>query len=63
MDFLNGDSGIPMTLFALLAIAVIFASALWFILSASRTNKRFRWFQVVRTRGKTKGGRHLKSVK
>lgn len=63
MDFLNGDSGIPMTVFALLAIAVIFASALWFILSASRTNKRFRWFQIVRTRAKTKDGRHLRSVK
>lgn len=63
MDFLNGDSGIPMTVFALLAIAVIFASALWFILSASRSNKRFRWFQIVRTRSKTKDGRHLKSVK
>ena len=62
MDFLNGDSGLRMTLFALLAIAVIFASALWFILSASRTNKRFRWFQVLRTRAKTKD-RHLKSVK
>ena len=62
MDFLNGDSGIPMTVFALLAIAVIFGSALWFILSASRTNKRFRWFQIVRTRGKAKG-RNLKSVK
>lgn len=51
-----------MTLFALLAIAVIFGSALWFILSASRTNKRFRWFQIVRTRAKDKD-RHLKSVK
>ncbi|HEX2138689.1 MAG TPA: hypothetical protein VHG33_03145 [Woeseiaceae bacterium] len=60
MDFLNGDSGIPMTVFALLAIAVIFASALWFIISASSANKKFRWFQIVRTRAKRK---HLKSVK
>lgn len=60
MDPVTGDSGIPMTVFALLAVIAIFASALWFIFSASNANKKFRWFQILRTRGKRK---HLKSVK
>lgn len=60
MDFLTGESGISMTVFALLSILVIFGSALWFIFSASAVNKKFRWLQVLRTRSKR---RHLKSVK
>lgn len=49
-----------MTVFALLSILVIFAAALWFILSASAVNRKFRWLQVLRSRSKRK---HLKSVK
>lgn len=60
MDFSTGESGISMTVFALLSILVIFGSALWFIFSASAANRKFRWLQVLRTRSKRK---HLKSVK
>ena len=60
MDFLTGESGIPMTVFALVSILVIFASALWFVFSASAVNRKFRWLQVLRTRSKHK---HLKTVK
>lgn len=60
MDLLTGESGISMTVFALLSILVIFAAALWFILSASAVNRKFRWLQVLRSRSKRK---HLKSVK
>lgn len=60
MDFLTGESGISMTLFALLSILVIFGSALWFIFSASAVNRKFRWLQVLKTRSKRK---RLKSVK
>lgn len=60
MDFLTGESGISMTVFAVIAILVIFGSALWFIFSASAANRKFRWLQALRTRAKR---RHLKSVK
>lgn len=60
MDLITNDSGVPMTVFALLAVIAIFASALWFIFSATDVNKKFRWFQILRTRNKRK---HLKSVK
>ncbi|HLT91103.1 MAG TPA: hypothetical protein VKZ85_09185 [Woeseiaceae bacterium] len=60
MDFPGGESGLRMTVFAVIAIVVIFASALWFVLSASASNRKFRWLQVLRSRGKR---RHLKSVK
>lgn len=59
MDFLTGDSGVPMTVFALISIVVIFASALWFVFSASAVNRKFRWLQHLRTRKR----KHLKSVK
>lgn len=60
MDFWSGESGVPMTVFAVIAVLVIFGTALWFVLSASATNRRFRWMQILRARGKRK---HLKSVK
>jgi hypothetical protein len=60
MDVWSGESGLPMTAFALIAVLVIFGTALWFVLSASATNRKFRWLQVLRARGKRK---HLKSVK
>jgi hypothetical protein len=60
MDFVGGDSGLPMTILAVLAVLVIFGSALWFTFSASSANRKFRWFQILRTRSKR---RHLKSVK
>lgn len=60
MDFWSGESGVPMTVFAVVAILAIFGAALWFVLSASSANRRFRWLQVLRARGKK---RHLKSVK
>lgn len=54
MDFITNDSGISMTVIALLAVIAIFASALWFIFSASDVNRKFRWFQMLRTRSKRK---------
>lgn len=47
MDVINNEWGLPMTALALLAVLAIFGTALWFILSAMDTNKKFRWFQIV----------------
>lgn len=60
MDFWSGESGVPMTVFGLVSILVIFGSAFWFVRSAAAGNRKFRWLQVLRTRSKRK---HLKSVK
>ncbi len=54
MDFITNDSGISMTIIALLAVIAIFASALWLTFSASDVNRKFRWFQMLRTRSKRK---------
>jgi len=47
MDVIDSGWGLPMTALALLAVLAIFGAALWFILSATKINKRFRWFQIV----------------
>jgi hypothetical protein len=47
MDIISNEWGLPMTVLALLAVLAIFGSALWFILSATEINKKFRWFQIV----------------
>ena len=47
MDVINGEWGLPMTVLALISVLAIFGTALWFILSATDTNKKFRWFQIV----------------
>jgi hypothetical protein len=47
MDVISNEWGLPMIVLALLAVLVIFGSALWFILSATEINKKFRWFQIV----------------
>ncbi len=60
MDGWSGESGVPMTVFGLVAVLVIFGSALWFVRSAAAGNRKFRWLQALRTRSKRK---HLKSVK
>lgn len=57
MDVISNSSGISMTVFALLAVFLIFASALWFIVSASKSNKKFRWFQILRTRNRRQRGK------
>lgn len=57
MDFITNDSGISMTVLALLAVIAIFASALWFIFSASDVNRKFRWLQMLRTRNERKQAR------
>lgn len=47
MDVINNEWGFPMTMLALISVLAIFGTALWFILSAMDTNKKFRWFQIV----------------
>ena len=47
MDVVENGWGLPMTALALLSVLAIFGAALWFILSASESNKKFRWFQIV----------------
>lgn len=51
MDYLiENEWGFAVTLVALLLVAGIFASALWFIFSASETNRKIRWLQVFSRR-------------
>lgn len=47
MEGINNGWGLPMTLLALLSVLAIFGAALWFILSATEINRRFRWFQIL----------------
>ena len=47
MDVIDNEWGLPMTALALLSVIAIFGAALWFILSATEINKKFRWFQIV----------------
>ena len=47
MDVIDSEWGFPMTALALISALAIFGTALWFILSATDTNKKFRWFQIV----------------
>lgn len=50
MDNINNEWGILATVLGLVMVLLIFGSALWFISSAGRSNKRFRWLQRVRRR-------------
>lgn len=52
MDVINNEWGLPMTALALLAVLAIFGAALWFILSATEINKKFRWFQITGRRAR-----------
>jgi hypothetical protein len=47
MEVIDDGWGLPMTALALLSVLAIFGAALWFILSATEINRRFRWFQIV----------------
>jgi hypothetical protein len=59
MDVIDNGWGLPMTVLALLSVLAIFGAALWFILSATEINKRFRWLQIVGRRGRQN---HAKSA-
>lgn len=50
MDVINNEWGILATLLGLAMVLLIFGSALRFIFSAGRTNRRFRWVQLVSQR-------------
>lgn len=48
MDYLiDSEWGLAVTIVALVIVLGIFGSALWFILRASDTNRRFRWLQFL----------------
>lgn len=59
MNIIENEWGLPITALALLAIVAIFGTALWFIFSANRTNRKIRWLQIIgrREAGKSKEGR------
>lgn len=58
MDYLiDNEWGIAVTIVALLMILGIFGSALWFIFSASDTNRKVRWLQVLDWRNRKHRGR------
>jgi hypothetical protein len=50
MDDINNEWGILATLLGLAMVLLIFGSALWFVYSAGRTNRRFRWLQFLSRR-------------
>lgn len=52
MNSADNEWGFLATLLALLMIIAIFGSALWFIFSASLSNKKFRWLQIVDRRNR-----------
>lgn len=52
MDWINNEWGLPMAGLALVLVLAIFGLSLWFILSAMETNKKYRWFQIVRRPGR-----------
>lgn len=47
MNATDSEWGFLATFIAVLLILGVFGSALWFIFFASRTNKKFRWLQIV----------------
>ena len=47
MEVVESGWGLPITALALVSVLAIFGAALWFILSASEINQKFRWFQIV----------------
>lgn len=57
MESVENEWGWLVTVVALLMVLAIFASALWFIFSASSTNRKFRWLQVVDRRQKPQEGK------
>ncbi len=50
MDDTSNEWGILATILGLAMVLLIFGSALWFVYSAGRTNKRFRWLQFFSRR-------------
>lgn len=63
MDYLIENKwGIAVTIVALLMILGIFASALWFVFTASDTNRRFRWLQILERWNRKRGNRDETTV-
>jgi hypothetical protein len=60
MDVIENEWALPITALALLSVLAIFGAALWFIVSATEANKKFRWFQIV---GRRERQQHAKSVR
>jgi hypothetical protein len=52
MEVIDDEWGLPMAALALLSVLAIFGAALWFILSTTEINRRFRWFQIVGRRAR-----------
>jgi hypothetical protein len=58
VDYLiDNEWGFAVTIVALLMILGIVGSALWFIFSASDTNRKFRWLQILAWRNRKEGNR------
>ncbi len=47
MDAISSEWGFPMAVLGLLAVIAIFGFAYRFIRSATESNKRLRWFQII----------------
>lgn len=47
MDETSNEWGILATIIGLAMVLLIFGSALWFVYSAGRTNRIFRWLQLL----------------
>lgn len=47
MDVISNEWGLPIAALALLLVIAIFGFAYRFIRSATASNKRFRWLQIV----------------
>jgi hypothetical protein len=58
MDAISNEWGLPIAALALLSVIAIFGLAYRFIRSATESNKRFRWLQIVgrRERQRRSGG-------
>ncbi len=50
MDDTSNEWGILATILGLGMVLLIFGSALWFVYTAGRTNRRFRWLQLISRR-------------
>lgn len=53
VDYLiDNEWGVAITIVAFLMVLGIFGSALWFIFTASDTNRKFRWLQILDRRNR-----------
>ncbi|HEX7720190.1 MAG TPA: hypothetical protein VF389_10310 [Woeseiaceae bacterium] len=52
MDDTSNEWGILATILGLAMVLLIFGSALWFVYSAGRTNRKFRWLQLFSRRNR-----------